>query len=94
MVNKIRAYIDHEFAGVPESKKVNELKEELTANLIEKYNEQLLHGKSEEEAYNAVITGLGDLSELVDSVRPHSMQGPSEQERKKSALLTAATVMM
>ena len=27
MVNKIRAYIDHEFAGVPESKKVNELKE-------------------------------------------------------------------
>ena len=94
MVNKIRAYIDHEFAGVPESKKVNELKEELTANLIEKYNEQLLHGKSEEEAYNAVITGLGDLSELVDSVRPHSMQGPSEQERKKSALLTAAAVMM
>ena len=94
MVNKIRAYIDHEFAGVPESKKVNELKEELTANLIEKYNAQLLHGKSEEEAYNAVITGLGDLSELVDSVRPHSMQGPSEQERKKSALLTAAAVMM
>ena len=41
MVNKIRAYIDHEFAGVPEGKKVNELKEELTANLIEKYNEQL-----------------------------------------------------
>ena len=67
---------------------------ELTANLIEKYNEQLLHGKSEEEAYNAVITGLGDLSELVDSVRPHSTKGPSEQERKKSALLTAAAVMM
>ena len=75
MVNKIRAYIEHEFADVPESKKVIELKEELIANLIEKYNEQLLHGKTEEEAYNAVIAGLGDLSELVDSVRPRDVQG-------------------
>ena len=94
MVNKIRAYIEHEFADVPESKKVIELKEELIANLIEKYNEQLLRGKTEEEAYNAVIAGLGDLSELVDSVRPRDVQGESEQERRKSALLTALAVML
>lgn len=94
MVNKIRAYIEHEFAEVPENRKVRELKEELTANLIEKYNEQLLHGKSEEEAYNAVIIGLGDLSELVDSVRPHSCDGPGRQERKRSAMFTASAVML
>ena len=89
MVNKIRAYIDHEFAGVPESKKVNELKEELTANLIEKYNEQLLHGKSEEEAYNAVITGLGDLSELVDRayVRTACRAPVNRNERRARCLL-------
>lgn len=94
MVNKIRAYIEHEFDGVPETKKVTELKEELISNLIEKYNEQLRLGKSEEQAYAIVIAGLGDLSELVDSVRPRQFNGPSNQERKRSATLTATAVML
>ena len=77
MIEKIRAYIDQEFSRAPNNQKVQELKEELISNLEDKYKEQLEMGKSETAAYHFVISGIGDLSELVDSVRP---QQPRSEE--------------
>ena len=70
MEAKIRAYIQWAFAGIPSSQKAEDLKEEMILNLIEKYHEELAQGKSKNEAYGATIAGIGDLSELLDSVRP------------------------
>lgn len=93
MVNRIRAYIDHEFEGVPQTKKVWELKEELLGNLIEKYNDHLKNGKSEEEAYTAVISGIGDISELVENLRePYPLAPYTEKENRKRALLVSIAV--
>lgn len=93
MVARIRIYIERAFADAPKSKKSTELQEELISNMIEKYNDQLKIGKTEEEAYTAVIAGLGDIGELVDGLRDRQvLSQPTAEERKKSALLIAVAV--
>ena len=95
MIQKLRAYINRSFENVPKTKKSIEMQEELIANLIEKYNDQCAHGKSEEEAYNFVIASIGDLSELTEGLKErHVLSSISPEERKRSARLVAIAVMM
>lgn len=94
MNDKIRAYLDHEFADAPQTRKVLELKEELLANLEERHAEELARGRSEAEAYNLAVGGLGDISELLESVKPRGWGQPDPRERKTRALLTSIAVGM
>ena len=95
MIAKIRAYITRAFQDVPRTKKSMEMQEELISNLIEKFNDQLKLGKSEEEAYTNVIAGIGDLSELTEGLRErHVLSGPTPTERKHNALIIAISVMI
>ncbi len=95
MIAKIRAYITRAFEDVPRTKKSMEMQEELISNLIEKFNDQLKLGKSEEEAYTNVIAGIGDLSELTEGLRErHILSGPTPSERKQNALIIAISVMI
>lgn len=96
MLERIRGYIDDAFADMPDTEKVLDLKQELYANLSDKYHAQLDKGKTPQEAYNAAISSIGDIQQLVESVRDPSagVIVLSPQERKKSALLTAGAVML
>ncbi len=95
MINKIRSYIEHAFEGVPQTKKVLELKEELLGNLIEKYNDFLKNGKSEEEAYTSAVSGIGDISELVENLRePYPLSPETPKERSKRAIFVAIAVVL
>ena len=95
MIAKIRAYITRAFEDVPRTKKSMEMQEELISNLIEKFNDQLKLGKSEEEAYTNVIAGIGDLSELTEGLRErHVLSSPTPTERKRNALIIAISVMI
>ena len=95
MITKIRAYINRAFEDVPKTKKSTEMQEELISNLIEKFNDQLRSGKNEEEAYTAVIAGIGDLSELTESLKERNvLSAPSAKERKTSAAFIASAVML
>jgi hypothetical protein len=94
MIAKIRAYITRAFQDVPRTKKSMEMQEELISNLVEKFNDQLKLGKTEEEAYTIVIAGIGDLSELTEGLRErHVLSGPTPTERKRHALLISIAVM-
>ena len=95
MEAKIRAYIQWAFAGIPSSQKAEDLKEEMILNLIEKYHEELAQGKSKNEAYGATIAGIGDLSELLDSVRPPETaytQAEEEKRRQTRALFLSISI--
>lgn len=65
MIDRIRGFLDSAFESAPQTAKVQELKEELFANLVDKYNDQLRQGRAPEEAYQIVIGGIGDLDELI-----------------------------
>ena len=69
MEYSIRAYVDELFSDIPESQRAYEMKVELTQNLLDKYNDLVASGKSEEDAYNITVYGIGDISELLDELK-------------------------
>ena len=82
MIDRIRDFLDSAFESAPQTAKVQELKEELFANLVDKYNDQLRQGRAPEEAYQIVIGGIGDLDELIASVREPE-QGEDVRRRSR-----------
>ena len=72
MKERLSAYIHGLFAGAerksPANERLAELKEELLRDTEEKYDDLVAQGYSPERAYNAVITGVGDITDLIDSV--------------------------
>jgi hypothetical protein len=74
MKDKIKNYVDGLFEDIPDNQQLRELKEEISANLLEKVNDFAAKGNSEEIALNKAVSSLGDMSELVDSLRKASRE--------------------
>ncbi|MCL2323741.1 MAG: permease prefix domain 1-containing protein [Oscillospiraceae bacterium] len=68
MIERIKEHIFKLFETAPKTSRVNEAKEELLAGCIDKYNDLIKQGKSEEEAYAEVIAGIGDVNELLSTI--------------------------
>lgn len=93
-MEKIKNYIDDLFKEVPKTSKAKELKEELSLDLEEKYNDLIGEGKSETEAYNEVIAGIGDIDELIGSIPAPISQHYQNANRKKTALVVSSSVFI
>lgn len=78
MEEKIRRYVDDVFSKVKDAESLRELKEELTANLIDKWNDLIKQGKSAEEAYREAIQSVGGAADYGFLPRWENAQ---EQER-------------
>lgn len=85
MKNKLKEYIDSIFADAPDCQRVRELKEEMLGNISEKYDDLIREGKSEAEAYNASVASIGDVSELIDSIKggQHSSSADAEYRERE-----------
>lgn len=92
MIQRIRSYVNDLFKEAPFTKKAMELKEEVCANLIDKYVDLTGHGMSEEEAYNAAIASIGDIDELFDLMKREQQQQEDPQAKKRSALLVSISI--
>jgi len=79
MYEKLQKRVDDLFKNAPDTKRAEELKEELMANLIDRYNDLTGSGKSEDEAIDITIEGIGDVNELIRSIG-----GGAEPVRKNS----------
>lgn len=95
---RIRKYMDQLFENAPVNRRALELKEELIANALEKYNDLTLRGYSEDEAFQLVISSLGDVQQLFadmgmddDYSQAYYLQWAREAQEKKAAL-TAVSV--
>lgn len=95
MPDKLYAYIDSIFEQAPCTQKAIELKEEIRQNSTEKYQDLLSQGKTEEAAYNITIASMGDIGELIGSLRGDTAAVPPvEKTRRRSALLTATAIAL
>lgn len=72
MKTKLKAYMDTVFADAerraPYNQQVRDLKEEMLQNLYDRYDDLLATGKTPSAAYNVAVAGVGDISDLLDSV--------------------------
>lgn len=65
MNERLRAHIEALFADVPYDRRIEDLKEELLSNLTDKYEDMIANGRSDEAAFTAAISGIGDIDELL-----------------------------
>lgn len=66
MREQLIEYIDRLFSGAALNMRNAEIKEEILQNTLEHYDDLLSEGKSEQEAYDTVIQGIGDVRPLVE----------------------------
>lgn len=91
MNEKLRHYIDDLFANAPTTVRAVELKEEMYQNLMDKYNDLIAEGKSEESAFNIAIASIGDVDSLITGLSGEK-PAASEAGRKRSALIIAIAI--
>ena len=96
MKEKITTHIAQLFADAPENRQVNDLREELLANSLSKYDDLIDQGISPEEAYRNVISGIGDISGLLSQLRAQKIMDPIliEKSRIRSAVLVSIAVLL
>ncbi len=92
MKEKIRKHIDALFTTAPKTRKAMELKEEVTRNTIDKFEDLISEGYAEEDAFQNVINSIGDVTELFPDLEDKNLLTLSETDRKKKAMLTAIAV--
>ncbi|MCI9072580.1 MAG: hypothetical protein HFH80_07175 [Lachnospiraceae bacterium] len=90
---RIRKYMDQLFENAPINHRTLELKEELIANALEKYNDLTLRGYGEDEAFQQVVGSLGNVQQLFadmgtdeDYSQAYYLQWAREAQEKKAAL--------
>ncbi|MDB5182736.1 MAG: pentapeptide repeat-containing protein [Candidatus Saccharibacteria bacterium] len=76
MEDKLQKFLDEAFAPYGDFPSRKDVVSELHANLLEKYNDLVASGKTEDEAYQSVVDSLGDVSEIMEQV-PHTSQEPA-----------------
>lgn len=84
MKNRLKVYVDSLFSELPNTDTIDETKEELIANLIDKYDDYIKEGLSNELAYQKVIASIGDVQELVES----DVELDAKSEPKKLSMNT------
>jgi hypothetical protein len=67
-MDAIRAYIENVFLNITHSDAARKLKEDMLANMEEKYEELKAAGKSENEAVGTVIAEFGNADELFEEL--------------------------
>jgi len=82
MTEKIKEYIDNLLKDAPRTRRIVDLHEELFSGCLDKYADLIDSGVSEEDAYNEVISGIGDIQELI---------GTTAKPRNDAAIIGAAS---
>lgn len=92
MKEKIRQHFNMIFADAPKTRRAIDLKEEMTQSAMDKFDDMVADGYSEEDAYENVIHSIGDVTQLFPAVEEKNLLVLSEKDRKKKALLTSIAV--
>lgn len=64
MNEKIRIEVNNLFEDMPNTKRVNDLKDEIISNSEDKYEDLIKQGKTQEEALKTVINEIGDVRRI------------------------------
>jgi hypothetical protein len=96
MYDKLRTHVDELFNSAPKTRKAKELKEEILANLIDRYNDFSENGKSEIDAFNNAISGIGDVEELINALNENDVfdYEKIQKQREKHAFNVAISVAL
>lgn len=81
MKEQLEAYIDSLFAGAALTVRNAELRQEILQHTLDRYDDLIAEGKSEQAAFDEAVAGIGDVSELYE--RKKTAKTPDEPEKKR-----------
>lgn len=89
----MRIYVEMLFEDAPRTYRAWELKEELIANIQERFQDMLDGGMNPEQAYQNAIASIGNKDELFEGLEEYEEEDAAGQEvlRKKKAVLNAVS---
>lgn len=98
MREKLIQYIDLLFAGNPD---IEEVKQEILQNTLDRYDDLISQGKSPESAYTLSIAGIGDIQEILghsdESKQTHqqveTQNQTSPKPKSNRAIVIAAAIV-
>ena len=67
MREQLIQYVNLLFAGAPDS---DDIKQEILQNTLDRFDDLISQGKSQEAAYRLAISGIGDINEILGSTAP------------------------
>lgn len=83
-MEKVKNYIEDLFENAPKTKSILDLKQALISDMQEKYSDLIKEGKTDKDAYQEVITSIGNVDELINSHKGDIVT--DLEDRKKGAL--------
>ncbi|MCL2081018.1 MAG: permease prefix domain 1-containing protein [Oscillospiraceae bacterium] len=94
MNERIKEHVEKLFLGAPHTRQAAEVKEELLANLHAKYDDMISQGKGEAEAFDSVISGIGDIRSLLGETPQYDTREVSEKRHKSGTIKSVAIGLM
>ena len=84
MREQLRQEVLRRFAGAPDTQQARDLRDEILSNTLQRYDDLLAGGKSEQEAYASALESIGDVEELLSSL-PRTAQAEPVREAQPKA---------
>lgn len=101
MNERLNKYFDSLFESAPDTKEIHELREEIFSNTLEKYNDFLAQGRSEEASFTQAVSGIGDLDSILEmscfdnsNVRNYYTNRELKENRLKCNIMIAVSIML
>ncbi|MCI8332438.1 MAG: hypothetical protein HFE78_06400 [Clostridiales bacterium] len=92
MRERLISYIDYLFKDAPED--AGDIQSEIKLNTLDKYDDLVASGKSEEEAFNAAAAGIGDVGALLNEIKMKKADPREQKSTVMRSLLLALSVAM
>lgn len=92
MKEKLISYIDYLFENAPAG--ALDLKDEITANCLERYDDMLSQGRSEDVAFNAAVASIGDINALFAEFKESPTNTKQGNTASWRALLLSGAVAL
>ncbi|MCI8832993.1 MAG: hypothetical protein HFJ19_02160 [Clostridia bacterium] len=94
MNERIRKEVNNLFQNAPNTKRANDLKDEIISNAEDKYEDLIKQGTNEEEALQIVIKEIGNVDELIEELNKNNPIHTQyvEEARKKTGLIVSICV--
>lgn len=65
MNERLSKYFDSLFESAPDTQAIKDLRDEIYQNTLDRYNDLISQGKSEDESFTKAVSGIGDIEELI-----------------------------
>ncbi len=92
---KIKKHVETLFSHVPYSKKAEEMKEEIMADLEAHYNDRIAAGENEQNAFKSACESLGDIESVIESLIPEKdIMEKIDRYKRFRATMTSVAVFL